>query len=508
MADEKHVRVPLTDLDSERLDTGFYSPDYFTARSQLRDSGLSVQAIGSFGEPWSFGAYALTSEIEWTRPGEGVPFFKAESLDSPLVDEGGLSFVTDATHRKLPKSSVGPGDIVVSTSGTVGRVAVVPTSMPRANSNQDTIKFNPRRSDIDNYFLAAQLCSRFGQVFLNREAGGAVQQHVYLYNFKRIPLAIPHTDAQRYIGSKVRQAEALREWARVRVDAILSDYDAVARRLPVSGRRHARVTALMLRDRLDSEHYPDEVLQAFSGASVADAVRLADVTTDIFSGSTLPADEGAGAVRQATVATLDRVFLNDRFRSVQAPRGVGRPFSTHDLSIAAAAHTASYIGKDVTYVVVDGLAYPSTEVLTVRPDRDRVPASWLWCFLKSSLGYRQVQACVRGISAHAYPDDIREVIVPMPTEDLRARFNDRDGVMVRANHASVAARLLATAARLLVEALIERKVSEAELIEAGKDADADCALLSRLAEDGLDGSGAPLFSDLDGLADLILEAAR
>jgi type I restriction enzyme S subunit len=274
----------------------------------------------------------------------------------------------------------------------------------------------------------------------------------------------------------------------------------------VTGRRHAKVFAVTLRDRLDAEHYPDEVLQAFAGASSTDAARLADVTADIFSGSTLPAMENCSGVRQATVTTLDRIFLNDRLREVQAPRGTGQPFATHDLAIAAAAHTASYIGRDVTYVVVEEPTYPSTEVLVIRADRDRIPASWLWCFLKSPLGYRQVQACVRGISAHAYPDDIRELLVSMPSEELRARFNAHDEAMVPSNAASVAARALVAAARLLVEALIERKVTEAELIEAGKNTDADRALLARLAEDGLDGAGAPLFSDLDGLAQLIVEA--
>ena len=66
---------------------------------------------------------------------------------------------------------------------------------------------------------------------------------------------------------------------------------------------------------------------------------------------------------------------------------------------------------------------------------------------------------------------------------------------------------LSTAARILVEALIERTVTEAELIAAHTDPTADRALLARLKTDGLDGDGDPLFPDLDRLFELLADLA-
>jgi type I restriction enzyme S subunit len=501
MAGEKHVRVPLTDLDSERLDTGFYAPDYFTARGQLRDSGLSVQDIGSFGEPWSFGAYALTSAIEWTRPGEGVPFFKAESLDSPLVDEGGLSFVTENTHRKLPKSVVGPGDIVVSTSGTVGRVAVVPASMTRANSNQDTIKFNPHRSDIDNYFLAAQLCCRFGQVLLNREAGGAVQQHVYLYNFKRIPLAIPNTDAQRYIGSKVRQAEALREWARSTERAARELYAAEVGKRGPTDLPYRQTFRTPLQERLDPEFYQPR----YTG--VLDAPWLVGASEPlgklVVSGSygCLPdsGTYGTGSERLLRATDLDGCGWS-------SDSGVRVPTD----QIAAKA----LVGEGDVLLEVKGamtrcvVAYGHAVGCYVNGTVYRFKASVdPWYLAVHLTGPIKQLYCARESVNNIILYLNLEAILSLPVIRLAPDVEGRiGGAFKRSVEAAGAARKLLTAARLLVEALIERKVTEAELIEAGKDPDADRALLSRLAEDGVDGAGAPLFVDLDGLAELIAEA--
>jgi type I restriction enzyme S subunit len=497
------VRVGGADLIEGRLNAEAYAPEILEDRASMRASGLKISSLADLVRaPINNSIRNVTEALD--TPGASVPMYRPADISGGWCDDATAPRLPTAFEAKHAKSRVKPGDIVLGIAGSIAIAGRVPPTFPVGNVNGSSARIAPRPG-TEGYLLS-YLNSRYGRSAMLQWAVGAVQRHLNLEDLPDVDVAVPGEAAQRYIGSKIRHAEALREWARVRVDAILSDYDAVARKLPVSGRRHATVSSLMLRDRLDAEHYPDEVLHAFAGASAQAAVRLAEVTTDIFAGSTLPAEEGGGGVRQATVATLDRVFLNDRFRSVQAPRGVGRPYSTHDLSIAAAAHTASYIGKDVTYAVVDGLIYPSTEVLTVRPDRDRLPASWLWCFLKSPLGYRQVQACVRGISAHAYPDDIREVIVQMPTEELCSRFNGHDETMVKAHYASLTARALVAAARLFVEALIERKVTEAELIEAGKDPDADRALLARLAEDGLDGVGAPLFSDLDGLAEMVAGA--
>ncbi len=70
-------------------------------------------------------------------------------------------------------------------------------------------------------------------------------------------------------------------------------------------------------------------------------------------------------------------------------------------------------------------------------------------------------------------------------------------------------KALVAAAQSIVEALIERKVTETELVAAHKDPVADHALLERLSADGLDVEDAdPLFPDLDKLEELLNEAQQ
>jgi type I restriction enzyme S subunit len=72
---------------------------------------------------------------------------------------------------------------------------------------------------------------------------------------------------------------------------------------------------------------------------------------------------------------------------------------------------------------------------------------------------------------------------------------------------------LTSAAKLLIEALINGKISAAELVSAQEalvrgDNSIDRVLLSRLTRQGLDVSGSPpLFPDLDALYSLLAQTA-
>lgn len=499
----KHVRVDFADLGPERLDTGFYSAEYFAARAALERSGITSRTIGSLCDPWSFGAYALTNEIEWTRDRDGIPFFKAESLGSPLVEESGLSFITEETHSKLAKSSVRPGDIIVSTSGTIGKVAVVPASMPRANSNQDTIKFNPGDPLVDNYFLAAQLCSKYGQALLHREAGGGVQQHVYLYNFKRIPLALPSKEAQAYVGNKVRQAEALRARAgenqaevNLAIERILGE---ASNRIAQVSRDHSRLPASHLTERLDARFYSPEYLAWEELFSARDTVPLESLSLRVecgpFGGNAI-----AGGLYELDGIPFLRPLnvTGNRFDGTQLALVPEQSLTRNRLKI--------YDGECLLFGRVGnpcvGLFHGrfsiSPNLVLAQIDSNAADAAYLHAYCSSRVGLHQLERQLKEVAQPTTPTDgVRELRVILPERAEQDRIGRLNREIDRFTRWATS---LTTAARFLVEALIEHTVTEQDLISAHRDPAVDYALLRRLTAQGLDVQGrVPLFPDLDAL---------
>jgi type I restriction enzyme M protein len=88
-----------------------------------------------------------------------------------------------------------------------------------------------------------------------------------------------------------------------------------------------------------------------------------------------------------------------------------------DIVLTAAAHHPRYIGAKVDIVDqlpegFEDMAFPSAEVMVLRPDLERVDAVQLLLWLRTAAGRESLQACVTGQTAHLYPDDVGEIVVP------------------------------------------------------------------------------------------------
>ena len=81
------------------------------------------------------GTTPTTLGLRFTQ--HGVPFLRAQNLQ-----QGTVYFtlndlhIDSAAHRSLRRSTIRPGDLLISIAGTIGRVAIVPKDAPEMNCNQ------------------------------------------------------------------------------------------------------------------------------------------------------------------------------------------------------------------------------------------------------------------------------------------------------------------------------------------------------------------------------------
>lgn len=454
-------------------------------------------------------------------PGEAasaVPYLTTKQVDGLYAHLDGCKYITADADQEWSHCRVPDGAIVLNKSGNVGAAAIVACApYMYVNTVSDLINIRARRPGtdgpgraIDSGYLVVFLNSPYGQSQLQRLSGGAVFDHVSLYAVPEIRIHEPNPLAQRYIGDKVRQAERLRERARCLEAAVASAHEQYI--VPPTGidfaKRTRRLAVRSLTERLDAHFYPSAVEQyfrQFSGVTRS-LERLCSLVTN---GQTQP--ESADGVRQATVTNLGRSFVEGSLRTVERPGDGSRAVAPHDLLLCNAAHNKSYIGRDITYSQVEG-AYPSTEVMVVRVDRTQVPASFVRHYLKTEIGYLQIQSTIRGITAHSYPTDVRLIEIPIPTvpDTERPAWFATDDKMLEAGRCFDAARVLTSVAMAVVERLIAGRVTEADLVAAQKaleagDRSADRDILKTLRRhDAPDAR--PLIPDLDVLYALLDES--
>ena len=62
------------------------------------------------------------------------------------------------------------------------------------------------------------------------------------------------------------------------------------------------------------------------------------------------------------------------------------------------------------------------ELLVIRINKKLIDPYLVLSFLKTDLGYRSIQACRRGQTAHIYPKDIRDIKIQISKKDTRQQM--------------------------------------------------------------------------------------
>ncbi|MEW6040594.1 MAG: hypothetical protein AB1633_03640, partial [Elusimicrobiota bacterium] len=94
----------------------------------------------------------------------------------------------------------------------------------------------------------------------------------------------------------------------------------------------------------------------------------------------------------------------------------------NDILIISAAHHPKYIGQKVD--IIDSIperykegVICSAELMVIRVNPQYIDPYYVLLFLKTNDGYQAIQSCIRGQTAHIYPKDIKNVIIPLPSKN-------------------------------------------------------------------------------------------
>ncbi len=481
-----------TDLINGQLNADFYSPLYVDIEKSIRTCGVKSSRLGAKVKRVLKGAfYLLASEYQES----GIPFIRVSQINSSCVDLSDTVFISAETHTRENKTAVKPGYLLVAKGGAYRHVAVVPDHIEDANISQDLIGAVPE-DGFDTHFAFAFLISEYGRPQLIRWQQGGAQPHLTNDSIKHILLPDPNEAAQNYIGDKVRQAERLRSVAKVREQRfhsiILGAYPQLCETVPGTV-RHGRARPVDMEGVLNPGAFnPDRLfVRGYMKANGGQKVKqFASVETPVTSNYHISdpyvgldsISSASGAIHPSTIGAEEVVGA-----ARLLPEG------------PAISKLRPYLNK-VAYIPSNlAGALGSTELLCVQAN-DRA-LNWYLCgVLRLQSTVRQLNPASTG-STHprATRADVLDTYVPWIDDPI-----DAGRLLEDAQKACFLSANLVLAAKMLVETLIERQISEDELsaaqsqLEQG-DQSGDRAILSRLYEGGIDATDTKrLFPDLDG----------
>ncbi len=118
----------------------------------------------------------------------------------------GRYFLDETKYQELINFNVQPGDLIVSCSGTLGRIAEIPTNAKPGVINQALLRVRLKEELIEKkYFLYNFRSAQFQKKIFDQSQGTAMSNLVGIKDFKLIEISLPPKPTQQAIVSKIEE---------------------------------------------------------------------------------------------------------------------------------------------------------------------------------------------------------------------------------------------------------------------------------------------------------------
>lgn len=125
---------------------------------------------------------------------DGIPMLRSLNIKSYWLNLNDLKYISAEFHRKISKSSLREGDVVIVRTGLPGTSCVIPKGFKELNCSDlviarlDTQKINP-------YYLSFYFNS-IAKGYVENQLVGAIQQHFNVGSAKEMIIDLPEIDVQ------------------------------------------------------------------------------------------------------------------------------------------------------------------------------------------------------------------------------------------------------------------------------------------------------------------------
>ncbi len=203
----------LAESNEVRLDAGHYNPDLLNAHRVLEQSGLKLEHLGDIVQD-----VILPGRIPkriYVESDAGLPFLQGSHVVH--FQPADLKYLSPASHRNIDLIVIRAGWLLITRSGTVGRVTLCPPEWDSWAASEHIIRIVPDEKKCLAGYLCSFLASPLGQVQLSASIHGAVVDELTDEQVRNVlvplPQKKPDRDLVRSIDEGMKRATTLKSQA-------------------------------------------------------------------------------------------------------------------------------------------------------------------------------------------------------------------------------------------------------------------------------------------------------
>ena len=111
-------------------------------------------------------------------------------------------FITEQKFNEMKRFEVKPNDLIMSCSGTIGRIFVIPNNAPKGIINQALLKLTPNEN-VDSHFLKYVFDNYLTNIMDESSRGGGLKNVPGVDVLKAVSLKLPSLEEQRELVLKL-----------------------------------------------------------------------------------------------------------------------------------------------------------------------------------------------------------------------------------------------------------------------------------------------------------------
>jgi type I restriction enzyme, S subunit len=139
----------------------------------------------------------------------GIPFIRANNIRCMTVVDDDMRFISSAQHQELQKGHLKAKDVLITTRGEIGQVAVVPEHHVGSNINAQLVRINTCNTGVDHRFLLYAMSSEGAQEQLRNLQTGSALKQLPVGRLIQLQLIFPPSTEQRAIAEALSDVDAL-----------------------------------------------------------------------------------------------------------------------------------------------------------------------------------------------------------------------------------------------------------------------------------------------------------
>ncbi len=200
MPHPKAFSIKASEL-SERFDASFHVPIARTAVSLLRNGNYEPVRLGQITKDI---IVAPRFKRIYVPKEYGIPFLQGSHL--PQMRPYDLKYLSRTKQKNLERWVIRKGWVLVTCSGTIGRVGLVSSYMDKWAASQHLLRIIPDHEQGHPGYIAAFLMTPYGQHQLTAKIYGGVVDELTEEDTRTVWIPNAPPDIQAEIGERVVQA--------------------------------------------------------------------------------------------------------------------------------------------------------------------------------------------------------------------------------------------------------------------------------------------------------------